>query len=100
MTRPRHIARKVYLTAEEDAKIKRRAKAAHLSYSEYFRTAGLNLTVRSILDAKAANELAVLNGELGRLSALLSTVPISESLIKELRELQKQTHDIMGRILR
>jgi hypothetical protein len=100
MTRPRHISRKVYLTAEEDAEITRRAKATNLSYSEYLRTAGLNLPVRSVLDAKAAKDLALLNGQLAVLANLLNKSPDNESLIKILRELQKQSHEIMGRILR
>jgi hypothetical protein len=101
MTRPRHIVIKVFATEEEGAEIKRRAASANLSLSAYLRTAGLNLPVRSIIDMKAVTELSKANGGFMRLAALLtdSNVPGKETLIKELRELQKLSHDIMGKIL-
>jgi hypothetical protein len=102
MTRPRHIVIKVFATEEEGAEIKRRAASANLSLSAYLRTAGLNLPVRSILDMKAVTELSKVNGSLMRLAALLQdcNIPGQADLIKELRDLQKQSLDIMGKILR
>lgn len=99
MNRPRTEI-KVYVSPAERKEIERRAAAAHLSISEYLRTAGLNLPVRSVLDANAAKELAILNGHFGKLREFLNEFPGDERFPKILQDLQKQSHDIMGRILR
>lgn len=80
----------------------RRADAAHLSYSDYLRTAGLNLPVRSILDVHAVTELSKVNGKLGEMAEALKAHdgPGVARAIKMLHDMQRETHEIMGRIMR
>jgi len=102
MTRPRNNCIKVYVSDDELSQLTRLATSANLSLSAYLRAAGLNRTVRSILDINAVNELSKVNGDLGRMADALkhSDVPGVERIIKDLRELQTQSHQIMGRVLR
>lgn len=103
MTRPRAKHIKVYGTDEELAKLKRLAAAANLSYSDYLRTAGLNLPVRSILDVHAVTELSKVNGKLGELAEALKQYghrPDMARMIKDLHDTQKETLEIMGSIVR
>lgn len=107
MTRPR-TAIKVFVAEKERALITDLAKSANLSLSAYLRAAGLNQKVRSAIDVHAVNELAKVNGELGRTADLLKKWLDEgngarwdvERLMKEIRELQKQSHEIMGRMVR
>ncbi len=110
MTRPRAKHIKVWLTEEEGAAIAALAASANLSLSGYLRAAGLNKKVRSAFDVQAVTELSKVNGELGRLSALLKLsavdrlVPLErkqlQQLVNEIRDVQKETHEIMGRMTR
>jgi hypothetical protein len=102
MTRPRRNCIKVYVKDDELSKLTQLATSANLPLSGYLRAAGLNRTVRSILDIKAVEELAKVNGDLGRMAEVLKDSPHSEvpRIIKEIRELQTLSHQIMGRILR
>ena len=108
MTRPRGKPIKVYVTDEELATIEPRAESANISLSAYLRAAGLNLRVHSALDVHAVNELSIVNGQLGRTAAMLQQLVNDERfdvkqvrmLMKEFRELQKQSHEIMGRMMR
>lgn len=110
MTRPRSEI-KVFVTPEERTQIKALAASANLSLSAYLRAAGLNKDVRSVLDVKAVEEMAKVNGDLGRVAGLLKlwlatkkgegTHPRQvEQMMKEFRELQKKSHEIMGRMVR
>ena len=110
MTRPRARHIKVWLTEEEGAAIAALAATAKLSLSGYLRAAGLNKKVRSAFDVQAVTELSKVNGELGRLASLLKLsavdrlVPLErkqlQQLVKEVRDVQKMTHEIMGRMTR
>jgi hypothetical protein len=100
-TRPRNKPIKVFVTDDEREVITGLARSANLPLSAYLRAAGMNQPVRSVFDIHAVNELAKLNGELGRLAALLKTGNgTTPTTLKELRDLQKQSHEIMGRFLR
>lgn len=108
MTRPRNKPIKVFVTDEERAAIGALAASANLSLSSYLRAAGLNQTVRSVFDIQAVTELSKVNGELGRVAALLkiwldekhgSTHEV-QRMMKEFRDLQKQTHELMGKMTR
>ncbi|MEP6606463.1 MAG: hypothetical protein ABJA60_10160, partial [Nitrosospira sp.] len=60
-----------------------------------------NQRMRSILDIEAVRELSIVNGNLGRIAELLAESPLNaERTIRELRELQTATHQIMGRVVR
>ncbi len=99
MTRPRSEI-KVYANPEERARIKALASSANLSVSAYLLAAGLNKEIRSALDVKAVEEMAKVNGNLGRLVELLKASNATQQTLKELRELQKQSLEIMGRMVR
>lgn len=108
MTRPR-TAIKVFVAEKERILITDLAKSANLSLSAYLRAAGLNQQIHSVLDVQAVTELSKVNGELGRVAELLKVwlalggkdAPGDIKLImKEFRELQKQSHEIMGRMMR
>ncbi len=108
MTRPRGKHIKVFGTEAELAAISARAASANLSLSAYLRAAGLNQKVRSVLDVHAVEELSKVNGELGRAAAVVKLwlEAREESprdvarLLKEFRDLQKMSHEIMGRMMR
>ena len=111
VTRSRDKPIKVFVTEDERAEIGRKAASANLSLSAYLRTAGLNHPIRSILDVQAVIELAKVNGDLGRVAAMLK-IWLEETreggahsrdierMMKEFRELQKKSHEIMGRVMR
>jgi len=111
MTRPRDKPIKVFVTEEERAEIARLAASANLSLSAYLRAAGLHQQIRSVIDINAVNELAKVNGDLGRVAGLLKLWLAEkrgqgahprevERMMKEFRALQKQSHEIMGRMMR
>lgn len=112
MTRPRARHIKVWLTEEEGAAIAALAASANLSLSGYLRAGGLNKKVRSAFDVHAVTELSKVNGELGRLAELLKLLLDEgnkgayakgrdiEYMIKEFRNIQKMSHEIMGRMTR
>jgi hypothetical protein len=56
---------------EEEAAIKQMAAASGLLVAAYLRKTGLGYRVRSILDNQQVEELARINGDLGRLGGLL-----------------------------
>lgn len=110
-TRPRGKPIKVWVTDAERAEILRLAASANLSQSAYLRAAGLHHQVRSVLDLQAVNELAKVNGDLGRVAGLLKlwlaekrgegAHPLDvERMMKEFRVLQKMSHEIMGKMMR
>lgn len=111
MTRPRATPIKVFVTKEERALIKELADSANLSLSAYLRAAGLHQQIRSVLDVQAVTELSKVNGDLGRVAGLLKLWLATkkgegahprevEGMMKEFRELQKKSHEIMGRMMR
>jgi len=110
-TRPRGMRLEVWVTPEERAEIATRAAEAGLSVSAYMRAAGLNHPVRSVLDLKAVADLVRVNGDLGRVAGLLKlwlaekrgqgSRPVDvEALMKDLRALQTEMRQIMGRAVR
>jgi hypothetical protein len=111
MTRPRAKPIKVWVTEDERALIGSLAASANLSLSAYLRAAGLNKPIRSVMDIHAVQELSKVNGDLGRMAELLELWLTEkrgffahprevERMMKEFRNLQKQSHEIMGRMLR
>jgi hypothetical protein len=110
-TRPRGRPIKVWVTDDERAEIVRLAASANLSQSAYLRVAGMNHRVRSILDIEAVNELAKVNGDLGRVAGLLKLWLAEkrgvgadpkhvERTMDDFRRLQTQVHQVMGRVVR
>lgn len=111
MTRPRARPIKVFVTDDEREAIASLAASANLSLSAYLRAAGLNHPVRSVMDIEAVNELAKVNGDLGRVAGLLKLWLATkrgegahpkqvEQMMKDFRRLQDMSHKIMGRMMR
>lgn len=110
-TRPRGKPIKVWVTEAERAEILRLAASANLSLSAYLRAAGLNQRVRSIIDIEAVNELAKVNGDLGRVAGLLKLWLATkrgegadpkhvEKMMDDFRALQTKILNIMGSVMR
>lgn len=110
MPRPRTEI-KVFVTPEERAEILRLAASANLSLSAYLRAAGLNQRVRSIIDIEAVNELAKVNGDLGRVAGLLKLWLAEkrgigadpkhvEKTMDDFRSIQTKILEIMGSVIR
>lgn len=110
-SRPRHVRLEVWLTPDEKAEILERAASAGMSASSFMRSIALNQPIRSVLDLKAVADLGKVNGDLGRVAGLLklwlaekrgqgASAKDVERMMIEFRELQKQTLDIMGSVIR
>lgn len=111
MNRPRGRHIKMFGTPEELAAIVGKAASVGMSRSAYLRAAGLNQPTHSALDLEAVRELAKVNGDLGRVAGLLKLWLATkkgegarpkdvERMMNEFRELQKMSHQIMGRMIR
>ena len=62
---------KVYCLPDERRQIEANANAAGLSLSTYLLNVGVGYQIRGIVDHKQVEELARINGDLGRLGGLL-----------------------------
>jgi hypothetical protein len=62
---------KVYCLPEERRQIEANANAAGLTLSTYLLNVGIGYQIRGIIDHKQVEELARINGDLGRLGGLL-----------------------------
>jgi hypothetical protein len=93
---------------DEDAAIKTLAASTGLSVAAYLRNVGLGYQVRCILDNKRVEELARINGDLGRLGGLLKlwltddprTAQYGEKLIRAVLAKIDDTMDQMQGIMR
>lgn len=105
----RHM--RVPVNPDEEAQIKRNAAAAGKSVASYLRAVGLGYQVRGILDHRRVEELARINGDLGRLGGLLKlwltddarTKAFGEStiraLLSKIEDTQGRMHDVMRRVV-
>ena len=71
ITRKASPVAKVYCLPHERQELQMQAKATGLSLSSYLLKVGLGYQVPGILDNKKVEELARINGDLGRLGGLL-----------------------------
>ena len=62
---------KVYVSDEEKEEIAERARLASMSVSNYLKAAGLQHSIRSVVDLQAVKELMKVNADMGRLGDLL-----------------------------
>lgn len=67
--RARHL--RVPVFSEEERAIKEQAAAAGLSIAAYLRAVGMGFEIKGIVDHQQVEELARINGDLGRLGGLL-----------------------------
>jgi hypothetical protein len=92
----------------EEAAIKKMAASAGLPVAAYLRNVGMGYQVRGILDNKRVEELARINGDLGRLGGLLKlwltddprTLRYGESTIRALLSKIEDTQDKMHEVMR
>jgi len=103
---------RVPVEAEEGEVIKQQADKCGLSTSEYLRKLGLGYEPASIIDNKKVNELAKINGDLGRLGGLLKLWLSDDrraahfdkktinQLLKDIEQTRTQMTDIMMKIIR
>jgi hypothetical protein len=103
---------KVYCLPEEHRQIETNANTAGLSLSTYLLKVGIGYEIRGIVDHKQVEELARINGDLGRLGGLLKlwltdderTAEVGKATIREvlfrIEATQDQMMDLMKRIIR
>ena len=102
---------KVYCLPDEHAQLRTMAAAANKSVSSYLLNVGLGYRVQGILDNRRIEELARINGDLGRLGGLLKlwltddarTQAFGEAtiraLLSKIEETQSKMHDVMRRVV-
>ncbi|MBC6961159.1 MAG: conjugal transfer protein TraJ [Nitrosomonas sp.] len=103
---------RVPVEPEEGKVIKEQAEKCGLSISEYLRRLGLGFEPTSIIDNQKVNELAKINGDLGRLGGLLKLWLSDDrraahfdkkeinNLLKELEQTRTQMTDIMMKVIK
>jgi hypothetical protein len=102
----RHL--RVPVLPDEESQIKRNAAAAGKPVAAYLRSVGLGYQVRGILDNRRVEELARINGDLGRLGGLLKlwltndvrTEAFGEATIRALLSKIEDTQNTMHSVLR
>lgn len=77
---------KVYCLPDERATLTGQARAAGLSLSSYLLTVGLGYRIEGILDHECVEELARINGDLGRLGGLLKLWLTNDERTREFGE--------------
>ena len=103
---------KVYCLPEERRQIEVNANAAGLSLSTYLLNVGTGYQIRGIVDHKQVEELARINGDLGRLGGLLKlwltdderTAQFGKATIRavlsRIEATQDQMIELMKRVIR
>lgn len=113
MTTETHVTRshrhlRVPVLPAEEEQIKSRAAAAGRPVATYLRNVGLGYEVRGILDNRRVEELARINGDLGRLGGLLKlwltnderADAFGETTIRALLSKIEDTQDAMHEVIR
>jgi hypothetical protein len=102
---------KVYCLREERRQIETKANAAGLSLSTYLLNVGTGYEIRGIADHKQVEELARINGDLGRLGGLLKlwltddqrTAEVGKATIRavlwRIEATQNQMGDLINRVI-
>lgn len=98
---------RVPVRPDEEEQIKRNAAAAGKSVASYLRSVGIGYQIKGILDNRRVEELARINGDLGRLGGLLKlwltddarTAAFGEAtiraLLSKIEDTQSTMHDVM-----
>lgn len=107
----KHKQLRVPVSPEEEDEIKRLAGAAGLSVAAYLRGVGLGYKVTGILDNRRVEELARINGDLGRLGGLLKLwltndertkafgEPTIRAVLSKIEDTQAMMHDVIREIV-
>jgi hypothetical protein len=102
---------RVPVLPDEEAAIKELADSTGLAVAVYLRNLGLGYQVRSILDNRRVEELAHINGDLGRLGGLLKLwltddsrtaqcgAPVIRALLSKIETTMDQMHEIMRSVV-
>ena len=117
MTAPTNSTRKgsppvkVYCLPDEKTQLEEAAKAVGMSVSAYLLNVGMGYQVPGILDNKRVEELARINGDLGRLGGLLKlwltddvrTLQFGEAtilaLLSRIESTQDRMHEVMQEVV-
>ena len=110
-TRKQHKVLRVPVLPSEEEAIKKAAAATGLPIAVYLRNVGMGYTTRSILDNTRVEELARINGDLGRLggllklwltddprTALFGTATI-RAVLSKIEDTQQQMQDVMAMVV-
>lgn len=108
ITRKNSPPAKVYCLPEERGQLEALAAAANKSLSAYLLAVGLGYRIHGILDNRRVEELARINGDLGRLGGLLKlwltddprTAAFGEATIRALLSKIEATQDAMHGVIR
>jgi hypothetical protein len=102
---------KVYCLPVERVQIEANARAAGLSLSTYLLKVGIGYRIRGILDHSRVEELARINGDLGRLGGLLKlwladdprTARFGEATLRaalaRIEDTQNEMHEVMRAVV-
>ena len=102
---------KVYCLPDEKRALELAAKSVGMSISTYLRRVGLGYQVRGILDNKRVEELARINGDLGRLGGLLKLWLIDDvrtrhfggatllAVLSKIEDTQDRMHEVMKEVV-
>ncbi|WP_322075506.1 conjugal transfer transcriptional regulator TraJ [Burkholderia cenocepacia] len=103
---------KVYCLPDERAVLQAKADAAGLSLSAYLLRVGMGYQIQGVLDHRRVDDLAKVNGDLGRLGGLLklwltnderlagfSTATIL-ALLSKIEDAQGAMREIMAKVVR
>lgn len=102
---------KVYCLPDEKRALELAAKSAGMSISTYLRRVGLGYQVQGILDNKRVEELARINGDLGRLGGLLKLWLIDDvrtrnfggatllAVLSKIEDTQDRMHEVMKEVV-
>jgi hypothetical protein len=111
LTRLKHKVLRVPVLPEEEKVIKKMATSAGLPVAVFLRNVGMGYQVRGILDNKRVEELARINGDLGRLGGLLKlwltddprTLQYGQStiraLLSKIEDTQNNMHEVMRAVV-
>lgn len=106
LRRDRHL--RVPVRPDEEKQIKRNAASAGKSVASYLRSVGIGYQIKGILDNRRVEELARINGDLGRLGGLLKfwltddarTAAFGEATIRALLSKIEDTQSTMQEVMR
>jgi hypothetical protein len=102
---------KVYCLPDEKRALELAAKSVGMSISTYLRRVGMGYQVQGILDNKRVEELARINGDLGRLGGLLKLWLIDDvrtrhfggatllAILSKIEDTQDRMHEVMREVV-
>ncbi|HBH7899507.1 conjugal transfer transcriptional regulator TraJ [Vibrio parahaemolyticus] len=107
VTRKNSTPIKVYCLPAEKELIEAQAARAGMSAARYLREVGQGYHIQGVVDYEQVNELAKINGDLGRLGGLLKlwltndvrTAQFGESTIRAVLSKIEATQDEMGAVM-